>query len=211
MKKPSCGFSNIGAFAVFSTSLKWSKANITYSVLNYTSDMNSSEVDDTLKKVFSMWSNVSCLNFTQVPKDADIAMTFYLEGQKTPFMEEVLGYAYGPGKGAGGDVFLNEAVIWTNDNDKILAENATSLRLAAAHEVGHALGLAHSSRRGAVMYGDYTPKEYEYGKYKSTNVPYFESLMLHQDDIDGIQYLYVIFLGRVGEQRGQTTQDQEPL
>lgn len=46
---------------------------------------------------------------------------------------------------------------------------------ALSHEIGHAIGLGHSSIRGSIMYYDLT------GKTQKT---------LHQDDIDGVSYLY---------------------
>lgn len=45
----------------------------------------------------------------------------------------------------------------------------------ATHELGHALGLAHSSDPGALMYPAYS---------------YNEGFPLAEDDIDGIQDLY---------------------
>lgn len=50
-----------------------------------------------------------------------------------------------------------------------------SLFLVAAHEFGHALGLDHSNIQDALMFPMYK---------------YVADFSLHEDDIDGIQYLY---------------------
>lgn len=64
------------------------------------------------------------------------------------------------------------------DDDKkwgFCPDKGYSLFLVAAHEFGHALGLDHSSIREALMYPMYS---------------YVEDFSLHEDDIEGIQYLY---------------------
>jgi hypothetical protein len=53
--------------------------------------------------------------------------------------------------------------------------SATKLALIMAHEIGHALGLGHTSNTSALMYFDATAKT---------------QLSLAQDDMDGITYLY---------------------
>jgi len=51
-----------------------------------------------------------------------------------------------------------------------------SLQLKAAHEIGHLLGLAHSTSKDSVMHPD----------YKET----MDRFQFNQDDIEAIQYLY---------------------
>lgn len=64
-------------------------------------------------------------------------------------------------------------------NDRSGTNLSTSSRdtivTALAHELGHAVGLGHSSVQGALMYYSLSNKTQE---------------ALHQDDIDGINYLY---------------------
>ncbi|XP_020486859.2 collagenase 3 [Labrus bergylta] len=179
MKKPRCGVPDgkIGEFSTFGSDLKWDKNSLTYRIENYTPDMSTSEIDDSIEKAFQVWANVTPLRFTRIYSGiADIMISFgsRSHGDFYPFdgPDGILAHAFAPAPGIGGDAHFDDDETFT-----FRSNSGYVLFMVAAHEFGHSLGLSHSDDAGALMYPLY-----------SFNKP--ETFVLPRDDINGIQSLY---------------------
>jgi peptidoglycan hydrolase-like protein with peptidoglycan-binding domain len=121
----------------------WSKTSLTWRVVNAPAALSSEVVTSALAIAFTTWQAETNIEFSQATTQADLEVRFApLDGPGKSF-----GAAGFPA--AGGDIVLDEAEAWTAGGGQ-----ATGLDLVAValHEIGHALGLAHSSRAETVMY-----------------------------------------------------------
>ncbi|XP_046452877.1 uncharacterized protein LOC124200653 [Daphnia pulex] len=154
---------------------RWTKKHLTYDVKVYTSKLSHSEVDHEIARAFKLWENASVLTFTQVTTgQADIVIRFVQKEHGCSYRESdlgnhVLAHAFSPLHG--GEAHFHESVKWTIDSPI-----GTNLLHVAVHEIGHSLGLFHSTVPSSVMY--FTDKNYD---------PHFK---LSEDDISAIQHLY---------------------
>nr|1FBL_A Chain A, Fibroblast (interstitial) Collagenase (mmp-1) [Sus scrofa] len=153
---------------------RWENTHLTYRIENYTPDLSREDVDRAIEKAFQLWSNVSPLTFTKVSEgQADIMISFVRGDHRdnSPFDGPGgnLAHAFQPGPGIGGDAHFDEDERWTKNFRDY------NLYRVAAHELGHSLGLSHSTDIGALMYPNYI---------------YTGDVQLSQDDIDGIQAIY---------------------
>jgi predicted Zn-dependent protease len=121
--------------------------------------LDNSFIQRTINHAFQIWANTSLLYFEKVnvEKEANIVIKFVKgdHGDGFPFdgPGRVLGHAFFPGSHLEGHVHLDLDEKWS-----IYGYNNTiNLLHTSIHELGHALGLGHSSQNKSIMYAWYNP------------------------------------------------------
>ncbi|KAF8729500.1 hypothetical protein HU200_017438 [Digitaria exilis] len=144
-----------------------------------------STLSDVFARAFSRWAAATNLKFSETSSesDADITIGFYsgAHGDGEPFDGPLgtLAHAFSP---TDGRFHLDAAEAWVagaGDDDvsrSLSSTGAVDLESVAVHEIGHLLGLGHSSVPEAIMY--------------PTIRTGTRKVELEEDDVQGIQSLY---------------------
>ncbi|XP_041011284.1 metalloendoproteinase 2-MMP-like [Juglans microcarpa x Juglans regia] len=174
-------FHTVSHYSFFPGTPRWpnSKRNLTYAFLP--ENQLSNDVKTVFSRAFNRWSMVTALTFTQTESfnDADIQIAFFVgdHGDGEPFdgLLGTLAHAFSP---TNGRLHLDGDESWVVSGDSTTSSStsAVDLESVAVHEIGHILGLGHSSVENSIMYPTISSRT--------------RKVELANDDILGIQELY---------------------
>lgn len=196
MALPRCGFPDLwdvsdlqlpeGVSRFVLQGNRWYTDTLQYGFQNFTPDLTRDEVRDGVQIGFGLWEAVTPLSFEEVPlgESPEIQILFaagdHGDGAGNAFdgVGGTLAHAFYPPPNGGaiaGDAHFDEAETWSM-RAPVLPDRFDFATIAA-HECGHSLGLDHSTVSGALM--------------RPTFAAGTGQRFLHQDDIDGIQAIYL--------------------
>tara|TARA_R110000824_G_scaffold9415_3_gene42082 strand:+ start:1827 stop:2420 length:594 start_codon:yes stop_codon:yes gene_type:complete len=170
---PRCGCPD---FSLATNPKKWKSKNLTYCIVNRDKDLDPQIWDKLILEAFESWSRVADIEFAKIDhRQSSNIVVDIGSGQSHHFDGPMgtLAWAYLPPKNDyTGQLLMkfDTDEMWTTDPEA----QGTLLRNVAAHEIGHILGLAHSSVDTALM------------------APYYSAGVFcpQEDDISRIQQLY---------------------
>jgi hypothetical protein len=197
MTLPRCGLPDVPRTAAFATACRWTRPDLAFVLDTGTADVAGQAEWDAVRAAFNTWQALGIVTFREVRlnQNPDIFFDWRpADDLDLNMAGGILAHADFP---PGCSVVTNDLPkpIHFDDSEHTWAIGAVSdafdIETVALHEIGHIIGLAHSSVAGAVMQPFVTPNS--------------TLRTLTQDDINGFNALYAKVPNVVGDMRVDAT------
>lgn len=139
----------------------WRDTKVTYQFMHFSTKISNAEVRSAFEAAFRTWEGVCRLRFSEVTAQGDMRIAFGAgdHGDQWPFEGpgRALAHAFYPNwpdPPLRGDVHVDDDESWVLSAAP--PAGAKDLASVVLHEVGHAIGLPHSTVPGSVMWPNYT-------------------------------------------------------
>ncbi|CRL06206.1 CLUMA_CG019084, isoform A [Clunio marinus] len=140
---------------------KWDKLDVTWKYLNRNyprGEREHGQIRRLIYEAMEFWQHNSNLKLRETADErADILIDFARGNHGDNFNFNGAGgslaHAFYPGSGLGGDVHLDEDELWDIENG---VEGDVNFFYTLLHELGHSIGLGHSSTVESIMYPWYS-------------------------------------------------------